>query len=268
MAASYDEFVNWDARLEREAPFFRRLFEERDVHSVADVGAGSARHAIMFRSWGIDVTAIDPDERMIEAAVANAERLSSDVRIARSSFGEVAETLGVEIDAITCTGNALPHVAGVAGLREAIADFAATLRRGGLLVLHYLNHDRLLGMGLRSMPPVFRQTEEGDLYFLRVLDYTPDRDGILFDFVTLTRDPAVREGTYTRESWAETTATDPLGGWSIECRRSVHTALPLDLVSAELMAAGFGDIRAFGDHTGRALDQDADESVIVVATRL
>lgn len=268
MAASYDEFVNWDARLEREAPFFRQLFDEREVHSVADVGAGSARHAIMFRSWGIDVTAIDPDERMLQQAIANAERLGSDVRIVRAAFGEVADTLGVEVDAITCTGNALPHVAGVEGLRATFADFAAALRHGGTLVLHYLNHDRLLGGRVRSVPPVFRQTDDGDMYFLRVLDYTPEGDGILFDFVTVVRDPSVRERVYAGDEWSETLVDDPSGGWSLECRRSMHTALPLDLVTSELMAAGFSDIRAYGDHTGRALDQDADESTIIVATRV
>lgn len=263
----YDELVNWDARLKREGPFFRRLFEEHDVHSVADVGAGSARHSIMYRSWGLDVTAIDPSPDMLELARENAARLGSDVVIAEGGFGEVARIIGGHVDAVTCTGNALPHVRTMRQLHDALRDFASVLRPGGVLVLHYLNHDRLLAKRVRTMSPVFRETDAGDKFFMRVLDYTPDGDGILFDFVTLVRDARVRETPHTIESWPKTLEDDPTGGWSLRSRRSLHFAMPVALITAELERAGFADVRAMGDHEGRPLDVDEDESVIVVAVR-
>lgn len=261
----YDELVDWDARLTREGPFFRRLFEEHGVRRVADVGAGSARHSILYRSWGIDVVAIDPSEEMLELARENASRLGSDVRIVEGGFGDVARIAGEHVDAITCTGNALPHVRSLESLRAALADFAAALRPGGVLVLHYLNHDRLIAKRVRTMSPVFRETPGGDKFFLRLLGYTPEDDGILFDFVTLVRDASVREGSHTIESWPATLDTDPSGGWSLRSRRSIHFAMPLALIRAELEAAGFGAVRVFGDHQGREIDLAEDESVIVVA---
>ncbi|MBN2247123.1 MAG: class I SAM-dependent methyltransferase [Coriobacteriia bacterium] len=263
----YDELVNWDARLTREGPFFRRLFDEHDVRSVADVGAGSARHSIMYRSWGLDVTAIDPSADMLELARENAERLGSDVRIVEGGFGDVARIVGGPVDAVTCTGNALPHVRSLEGLREALGDFAAALRPGGVLVLHYLNHDRLVTQRIRTMSPVFRETPAGDKFFLRLLGYTPEGDGVLFDFVTLVRDADVRETPHTIESWPKTLEDDPTGGWSLRSRRSLHFAMPLELIKAELERAGFGDVQALGDHAGRPLDVDTDESMIVVAVR-
>ncbi|HSQ21650.1 MAG TPA: class I SAM-dependent methyltransferase [Coriobacteriia bacterium] len=263
----YDELVNWDARLTREGPFFRRLFDEHDVRSVADVGAGSARHSIMYRSWGLDVTAIDPSSDMLELARENAELLGSDVRIVEGGFGDVALIVGGPVDALTCTGNALPHVRSLDGLREALADFAAALRPGGVLVLHYLNHDRLVTQRIRTMSPVFRETPAGDKFFLRLLGYTPEGDGVLFDFVTLVRDAGVRETPHTIESWPKTLEDDPTGGWSLRSRRSLHFAMPLQLITTELERAGFGDVRALGDHEGRPLDINTDESMIVVAVR-
>ena len=263
----YDELVNWDARLTREGPFFRRLFAEHGVRSVADVGAGSARHSIMYRSWGLDVTAIDPGADMLELARENAERLGSDVRIVEGGFGEVAGIAGAPVDAITCTGNALPHVRSIEGLREALADMAAALRPSGILVLHYLNHDRLLEKRIRTMSPVFRETAGGDKFFMRLLDYTPAGDGILFDFVTLVRDAAVRETPHTIESWPKTLEHDPSGGWSLRSRRSLHFAMPVAMITAELEDAGFEDVRVLGDHEGRPLDRAADESMIVTAVR-
>jgi len=261
----YDELVNWDARLTREGPFFQKLFDEHGVRSVADVGAGSARHSIMYRSWGLDVWAIDPSKDMLELARENAERLKSDIRVVQGGFGDVASIVGGPVDAITCTGNALPHVRSIEGLREALADFAAALRPGGVLVLHYLNHHRLITQRIRTMSPVFRETSTGDKFFLRLLGYTPDADGILFDFVTLVRDVSVREAPHTIESWPKTLEADPGGGWSVRSRRSLHFAIPGGLIIAELERAGFGDIRLLGDHEGRPLDVDADESLIVVA---
>lgn len=263
----YDELVDWDARLRREAPFFRTLFDEYDVTSVADVGAGSARHAIMFRSWGLDVVAIDPSADMLELARENAGRLGSDVRIAEGGFGEVAGLLGEQVDALTCTGNALPHVRSMRGLHDALRDFAAALRPGGLLVLHYLNHGRLASQRIRTMTPVFRETESGDKFFIRLLDYTPSGDGVLFDFVTLVRDPQVRHAAHTIDSWPTTLEDDPAGGWSIRARRSLHFAMPLSLIRGELERAGFAGVRVFGNHERATFDEDRDESMIVVATR-
>jgi glycine/sarcosine N-methyltransferase len=249
----YDTFVNWPARLEREAPLFRRLFDEVGARTVIDVGAGSARHSLMFASWGLSVDAVDPDDSMLEAAEANiaeqaaeVEAAGGAVRLTRGGFGELA-SLGLgPADALVCTGNALPHVGGIDGLRAAFADFSAVLRPGGVVVLHLLNHARLLDRRPRAIPPVVRDTPEGTTVFLRVLEYAEDRSKINFDFVTMTRD-------------AE-------GNWSLASRRSDHVALPAQLLSDELEAAGFEGVELLGGHDGHALT-DADESVIVVARR-
>ena len=263
----YDELVDWDRRLTREEPFFRRIFDQYGVRRVADVGAGSARHSIMYRSWGPEVWAIDPSPDMLELARENAGRLGSDVHIVEGGFGDVTRIVGQPVDAVTCTGNALPHVRSIEGLREALADFASALRPGGVLVLHYLNHHRFVTQRIRTMSPVFRETPTGDKFFLRLLGYTPDGDGVLFDFVTLVRDAGVRETPHTIESWPKTLEADPTGGWTLRSRRSLHFAIVPELISSELERAGFRDVRFLGDHEGRPLDPDADESMIVVSTR-
>ena len=250
LAGDYDRFVDWGKRLEREAPFFRLLFAEHGIRSIIDVGCGTGRHAALFASWGLDVTGVDPDPTMLEQARAFARGQGSAAKFAEGGFGGLAELGLPPADAVTCTGNALPHVDGLAGLRAAVRDFAAVLRPGGVVVLHLLNHDRLLGRQLRSIPPVVREDDEGTWVFLRVMDYV--EDGIRFDFATLHR---------------------PAGGWEadvpweVSSRRSLHTALPSSVLAGELGAAGFGDVRFFGDHAGKEFDAAADESVIVTAVR-
>lgn len=256
-ADSYDRFVDWDKRLAREAPFFRSLFEREGVGRIIDVGCGTGKHAIMFATWGLQVTGVDPDPSMLTQARVNAAGGAAASEVGEhggsllfeaGGFGGLA-ALGLgPADAVTCTGNALPHVAGIEGLRAALADFAAVLRPGGVAVLHLLNHERLLRSHARSMPPVVRDLPGGTTVFLRVIEHTPDQSALLFDFLTLVRDAAT-------------------GEWSVESRRSPHTALPVSLLLAELHAAGFARVGLFGDHTGKPFEDDKDESVILVAHR-
>jgi SAM-dependent methyltransferase len=156
-AAGYDRFVNWDRRLKREAPLFRREFAAHDVHRVIDVGTGSGMHAAMWARWGLDVVGVDPDAAMLEQARSNAATTAAKIAVAGGSlhfvtgaFGELGSLKLGTADALTCTGNALPHVEGA-----------------------------------EALVPVLRDDDDGTWVFLRVMDYV--EGGILFDFITLHR---------------------------------------------------------------------------------
>jgi SAM-dependent methyltransferase len=245
-ADDYDQFVDWDKRLSREAPFFRDVFESVGARSVADVGAGSGRHALLFASWGLTVYPVDPDPSMLVQARVNAEEAGIDQPFYAGAFGEVAEIVPGQVDVVLCTGNALPHVEGLPGLRRALEDFAEVLRPGGALVLHLLNHQRLLDQRVRSIAPVVRETPEGTKVFLRVLSYD-EPGGIAFDFLTITRDAP--------------------GQWRTAARHSVHTAMPAYVLVDELDRAGFTRIELFGGHDRHPFDGERDESVVVLAYR-
>lgn len=254
-ASDYDQLVNWTARLGREAGLFRRVFSLVEAMRVADVGCGSGRHSIMFAQWGLDVVGIDPSAEMLAQAEQNALGQGSSITAAggrlefvQAGFGDLARVVGPDkVDAIVCAGNTLPHVDGIEGLRETFADFSEALRPGGVLVLHLLNHTRLLQRRPKMIPPVLRETDEGLKVFMRVLEYPEHGETIDFDFVTLVRDD---EGT-----------------WSVSDRRSEHTALPVDVVTYELAAAGFDVFETSGGHDGRRLELLEDESVVILARR-
>lgn len=254
VVSDYDTFVNWDARLARELPFFRDIFESVAATSVIDVGSGSARHAISFASWGMAVDAVDPDQSMLHTAEENvaraAERIAEaggELRLVCGGFGELRRLGLRDADALMCTGNALPHVRGLAGLREALADFAAVMRPGGAIVLHLLNHDRLLATKQRAIMPVIREVPEGTRVFLRVIDFPLD-GGEFFgmDFATLVRDNT--------------------GQWTVASHRAPHTIITSATLRAELEAAGFERVELLGGHDRHTLT-DKDESLIALARK-
>lgn len=260
-ASEYDQMVDWERRLGREAAFFRELFTRVGAHRIVDVGCGSGKHAIMFREWGHEVVCVDPSESMRAQAVENAADAGVDLEIMEGGFGGLAPLVGEGWDVVLTLGNGLPHVNGVEGLHVTLRDFASILRPGGVVVLHLLNHARLISQRIRMLPPAIRSTPEGDRVFLKVLDYA--EGAIMFDFVTLTRDP----GAVTSAQNAFASSESEEAGWHLSSRRSVHTALPVSVLSAALDSAGFEGIELYGNHAGKVLDPDVDESVIVVARR-
>jgi len=253
----YDRFVDWRKRIDRESPFFRREFGANAVRTIVDVGCGTGMLPIEWAKWGMTVVGVDPDAAMLAKAAINAEEARGEIEAAGGSvrfecggFGGLA-ALGLgPVDAVTCTGNALPHIDGQAALIPTLADFAAVLRPGGLLVLHLLNHDRLIDNAVRAIPPVVRDDDEGTNVYLRVIDYAEGE--IRFDFITLHRPP----GAWESEA-----------PWETDSRRSVHTALPSQLLRGGLVAAGFPDVRVLGNHQGAAFRPGEDESVLMVGLR-
>ena len=152
----------------------------------------------------------------------------------------------VPVDALVTLGNAFMNVEGAAGAHETLADFACVMGPGAVLVLHFLNHDRLLASKQRTMPVRFRETPEGDRLFVRTMTYT--EGAIEFDFIQLTR-------------------SGPGADWEVGTRRSVHTILQFEEVVEALAATGFVDVELFGDHERTPFDVDAHESVIIVARK-
>jgi SAM-dependent methyltransferase len=246
----YDAVVDWERRMAREAPFFRELFEEVGAERVVDVGCGTGRHAVEFASWGLRVEGFDPDEEMLAQAERTASERGAGVRFRLGGFGDLRGLVEGKADAVVCLGNAFQHVEGVAGLSGTLSDMASVIREGGVLVLHFLNHDRLLAHRPRVMDTRFRETPEGERVFVKLLDYRvaeTGEDEILFDFVTLRRGED--------------------GAWEADGRSSSHRALPLAEVVRAASDAGFEDVRVYGSHDRRELDPELDESVIVTARR-
>lgn len=135
LGEAYDAMIDWEKRLAREAPFYRRIFESAGVKSVLDAACGTGRHAAMFASWGLEVVGADVSAQMIEQCRSrhtSVGNLAFEVR----SFTEPA---GREFDAVVCAGNSLALAADVGQVRLAIKAMMGSLGDGGVLVLHVLN---------------------------------------------------------------------------------------------------------------------------------
>jgi glycine/sarcosine N-methyltransferase len=244
----YDRFVNWPSRLAAEMPFIERILGVTEVGGplrVLDAACGTGMHAIALAKAGYKTAGADLSVGMIEQACANAlaERVS--VRFEKAGFGELGKVFGEDsFDALLCLGNSLPHLLDSEALAISLADFAACLSPGGLVLIQNRNFDSVLSSRERWMEPQTYRQEGREWLYLRFYDFEPD-DLITFNIVTLER--------IGDAPWTQSITTTRLRPW----RQS-------ELVVA-LSEIGFRDISCYGDMAGNPFEPQASGNLVILA---
>jgi SAM-dependent methyltransferase len=241
LAVDYDRFVNWEGRLQHELPFFERLFERHGVRSVLDAACGTGHHAIALVQRGYRVVGTDLSLEMVERARQNAAAAGVDARFEVVGLGDAAG-LEEQFDAAICLGNSLPHLLTGDAVSTALADFAAVLRPGGLLVLQNRNFDRVWAERERFMGPQSYRDGSGEWLFVRFYDF--HEGTITFNMVRLRR-----EGT----------------GWVQDVEATELRPIFRDGLVAALANAGFGEMAFFGGYDGAGFDPEQSGDLIAVA---
>jgi SAM-dependent methyltransferase len=244
-SSDYDRFVNWPSRLEAELPFIQAQLDAAGARSALDAACGTGRHAIALAERGYETAGADISQQMVSRARQNAAAAGVDVRFEAAGFGGLAAAFGRRsFDAVLCLGNSLPHVLSEAELAGALADFAACLRPGGLLLIQNRNFDAVSAGRLRWMEPQAHREGETEWLFLRFYDFDPD-GLITFNILNLRR-----EGKNPWQQQVYSTRLRPL------------------LVEEEqdaLAAAGFTEIRAYGSLGGEPFERRASGNLVHAA---
>jgi glycine/sarcosine N-methyltransferase len=260
LSDDYDRFVNWESRLAYEMPFIEGALREADARRVLDVACGTGMHAIELARRSYKVIGTDLSALMIEQARENAAAAEVEARFVVAGFGELAEKLALStvlsevegiveeggglFDAVLCLGNSLPHALGAEDLDNALVDFAAVLRPGGLLLVQNRNFDAVLARRERFMGPEAHREGDHEWLFVRFYDFNSDST-LTFNMLILRRDA---EGKWSQQ--AESTEVRPL----------THSEL-----AASLTAAGFTKIVCYGDMQGAPFDPENSSNLITVA---
>ena len=241
----YDRFVDWPARLAYELPFIEAQLAAAGARRALDAACGTGKHALALAERGYTVVGADLSAGMIARAQANAAS-NQKVCFVTAGFGELAGRAGRDFDALLCLGNSLPHALTEAALRAALADFAATVRTGGVLLIQNRNFDAVIARRARWMEPQAHREPNREWLFVRFYDFNPDGT-LTFNVLTLRR-----AGVGAWEQQVEATALRP---WLYD-----------ELVRA-VEAAGFGDVRSYGDMAGAPFDPERSGNLVISARR-
>jgi len=246
-SAEYDFFVNWPQRLAVELPFVEAQLRQAGARRVLDVACGTGQHSIALAQRGYQVTGADLSSGMVERARANAAAAGCPIHFVVAGFGQLADKVPGEFDALLCLGNSLPHALTNDALGTTLEDFAAVLRREGLLLVQSRNFDAVLALGERWLQPQAHSRDDQEWLFVRFYDFNPDGT-LTFNVLTLSR--------VVGQSWTQRAEATVLRPWR-----------QAELLSA-LKAAGFGGLTCYGDMQGAPFEVNSSGDLVIVARKL
>ena len=245
LSSDYDRFVNWQKRLPLELPFILDHLQRIHATSVLDAATGTGMHAIALARHGYRAAGADISPGMIDKARANAASMGVEVRFEQAGFTSLARVFGENsFEAVLCLGNSLPHILSSPELDEALRDFAACLRPGGLLLVQNRNFDFVMRSHSRWMEPQSHTEAGAEWIFQRLYDFDPD-GLVTFNMVTLVR----LEG----------------GSWKQNVVSSRLRPLLRDELIFALAEAGFENISPHGSMSGEAFDPETSGNLVITA---
>lgn len=246
LAAVYDRFVDWPARLARELPPLTAWLGGPPLR-IADVGCGTGGHAMALGAAGYEVVGFDPSPGALDTARARAaEQQLANVSFEVGKLGELARLGAGEFDAVICLGNTLPHITAPDALAAVWPDLHALAAPGGRVLLGLRNLPLVVDRGQRYQPlKSTRDADGSEWLFERVYDFHPH--GLLdFNFVTYHR-------------------PGPDGAWTRDVQVSRLRAWPLETLLAGL--AGWAEVRAAANLAGDPFDEAASGDLFLSARR-
>jgi len=243
-SSDYDKMVNWAKRLEREGPFFRRVFEENGVRRVLDLACGTGHHAVMLARWGLEVTAMDISGPMVERAKAASFAAGVKVEAREGGFLDFRERVQGKYDVVLILGNSLPHLLAKEEVVRCFKDVAGVLNHGGRLIIQNRNYDKVLKEKARFMPLNTWSGPDGEeKLFLRFMDFQAEL--VNFNLVTLHKKD---------------------GQWSYHVNTNQLRPITSNELGAALREAGFKETAWYGDYGFSPYDAGSSGDIIVVAS--
>jgi SAM-dependent methyltransferase len=137
----YEKLIDWEKRLAHEAPFYRWLFDRFAVQRVLDVACGTGHHAALFHSWGLVVEGADASPAMIAFAKTRFGEPPGLTWLVRNFLSRHPQS--ESFDAVVCLGNSLSLARDSIQVAEAVQNMYAAVRKGGCLLIHFLNFARV-----------------------------------------------------------------------------------------------------------------------------
>lgn len=251
LAPVYDYFVNWKSRLAYELPFLIKEISNSGDNphelKVLDAACGTGQHAIALANEGFQMSGADLYPEMISQARTNAFSADQNLILKTVGFGNMAKAFnGQQFDALLCLGNSLPHVQSHKKLAETLADFAALVKPGGILILQSRNFDRVLKYQLRWMDPQAVDESDKHYLFFRFYDFLPNGQ-IQFNILTLSRGVSL--------------------DWHSELDTTLLYPTQSERILEEITKVGFKDVRFYGNMAWDSFDPESSSDLVVVASK-
>ena len=237
LAASYDELTE-DVDYQRRADFLERLFQRArlPVHTVLDLACGTGTMTWLLTARGYELIAVDGSEDMLAAAAAKTGPGIPPVFLHQSM--PQLDLYGT-VDAAICCLDSLNYLTNPRDVQRTFERLHLFIAPGGLLVFDVNTVEKLSALDGQ----VFLDETE-DTYCVWRTEY---HRGLCTYYVDLFRQ-------------------QPDGAWERDLEVHRQRAYTAEELTGWLEAAGFGDIRTYGDMVRRS-PKEGEQRVYFTAIR-
>ncbi len=162
------------------AAWLDRLLPRRG--RVLDIGCAAGGLARSLAARGHRVTGLDLDPALVDLARARSQtgqgrRPPEPPVFLTGDMMNLAKTVPARgFDLVTCVGNTLVHLPGLAAIGRFLRQAHARLRPGGALVVQVINYDRVLRLRPPGLPPI----DNKKIHFARMYRYDEEPGRIAF----------------------------------------------------------------------------------------
>lgn len=146
----WDELIDWEQRAESEGHFFIDILKKVGAKKVLDVATGTGFHSIRLINEGFEVVSADGSPQMLAKAFQNGRKYDHVLRTVQADWRWLNRDVHGKYDAVICLGNSFTHLFSERDRRKALAEFYASLRHDGILILDQRNYDMILDEGFKS----------------------------------------------------------------------------------------------------------------------
>ena len=140
----WDELIDWEGCAESEGEFFIEKLLEHGARKVLDVATGTGFRSVQLLQAEFEVTSVDGSPIMLAKAFENARKRGYILRTVQADWRWLNRDVHDLYDAVICLGNSFTHLHDDNDRRKALAEYYATLRHDGILILDQRNYDAIL----------------------------------------------------------------------------------------------------------------------------
>ena len=140
----WDQLIDWEGRAKAEGDFFIELLRDHGARKILDVSTGTGYHSVQLLRAGFEVTSADGSPVMLSKAFENARQRGYILRTIQADWRWLNQDVHDLYDAVICLGNSFTHLHEENDRRKSLAEYYATLRHNGILILDQRNYDALL----------------------------------------------------------------------------------------------------------------------------
>ena len=161
----YDKMTGFEKALVARTKVYSK-FLTKGMKSAADLGCGTGLDSIALSLNGIQVTAFDLSQGMIDKALVKSKELNLEIEFHNYALDTIPEKFNNLFSLAVSMGNTLANL-DRQKIRKALKRSFQTLQPGGIFLLQILNYEKIL----KSRERIVNITHEGEKYYVRFYDF-------------------------------------------------------------------------------------------------